>query len=98
MSSRILTYDESEAKILIAISSLLWIVPIIYLVQLLLAYSGIGNVNWSGSDMTKVLIGVLWLVFALRSFRFVESELDKRRAFTIRREELQLKRKLSENK
>lgn len=75
MSYRGLTLDEAEAKLIASFSSLIWIVPAIFLAGMLINYNTGTEIAWSGSELASIFKGLLWLIFGLRLIRFAEKQL-----------------------
>ncbi len=57
---------EAEAKLISSLSTLVWIIPGLFLVQLLLDAWGHNVDFWSGESMALVLINLLWIIVILR--------------------------------
>ncbi|WP_371804309.1 hypothetical protein [Candidatus Lokiarchaeum ossiferum] len=57
---------EAEAKLISSLSTLVWIIPGLFLVQLILTAMGYNVEAWSGESMATVLINLMWIIVILR--------------------------------
>jgi hypothetical protein len=57
---------EAEAKLISSLSTLVWFIPGLFLIQMILVAMGYNVEMWDGASMSKVLINLLWVIVILR--------------------------------
>lgn len=72
---------EAEAKLISSLSTLVWIIPGLFLVQLILTAMGYNVEAWSGESMATVLINLMWIIVILRIiptlYKFFKNKQEK---------------------
>ena len=77
----------AEAKLVGSLAVLVWLLPIIFLAELLLAANGlIAGVSFGG-PVASVLQTLIWVLFLMYAVRMIERQLDAAR--TLKREGMQ---------
>lgn len=72
---------EAEAKVISSLSTLVWLIPGLFFVQLILSAMGFSVEAWSGESMARVLINLLWIIVILRIiptlYKFIKKTQEK---------------------
>lgn len=83
MTYNSLTLEQAHAKLLNSFATLVWIIPIIILVEIGV-YWNTGQTLLFSDELGSVLRTLFWIVVILQIVKLVDSQLDKQRAHQIK--------------
>jgi len=75
-----LTLEDAEAKLLAAISNLVWILPGLIILENIISIGILNNNTWSSSNTLSVLLSVLWVVVIFKIVNVIDRQLNEERA------------------
>lgn len=75
-----LTLEDAEAKLIIAISNLVWILPGLIILENLVSIGILGSNSWSSNNILSILATVLWVVVIFKIVNVVDRQLNAERA------------------
>jgi len=75
-----LTLEDAEAKLIVAISNLVWILPGLIILENLVSIGILGSNSWSSNNILSILATVLWVVVIFKIVNVVDSQLNAERA------------------
>ena len=75
-----LTLEDAEAKLLAAISNLVWILPGLIILENIISIGILNNNTWSSSNTLSVLLSVLWVVVIFKVVNVIDRQLNEERA------------------
>ena len=74
-----LTLEDAEAKLIVAISNLVWILPGLIILENLVSIGILGSNSWSSSNILSILTTVLWVVVIFKIVNVVDRQLNAER-------------------
>lgn len=96
MSQR-LTLQDAEAKLLSSLSTLIWLIPLIFAAQLYLEYTSPDfEITFSGDEIASILKGLFWVIVFFRFIRALEDQFTKQREHELIKMEKEMKKRKSE--
>ena len=75
-----LTLEDAEAKLIVAISNLVWILPGLIILENLVSIGILGSNSWSSNNILSILATVLWVVVIFKIVNVVDRQLNAERA------------------
>ena len=70
-------FEEAEAKVLTAVSYLVWIIPGMYFAILIMQLMGYNFGTIDVTDFTNVLINVIWAIIVLKILDLIGKQMEK---------------------
>ncbi|MHA1932600.1 MAG: hypothetical protein ACW96X_08690 [Promethearchaeota archaeon] len=74
-----LTLEDAEAKLIAAISNLVWILPGLIIFENLVSIGLLKNNSWSSDNTLSILATVLWVVVIFKIVNVVDRQLNAER-------------------
>ena len=74
-----LTLEDAEAKLIVAISNLVWILPGLVILENLISILVLNSNTWSYNNTLSILTTVLWVVVIFKIVNVVDRQLNAER-------------------
>ncbi len=74
-----LTLEDAEAKLIVAISNLVWILPGLVILENLISIGILNSNTWSSNNTLSILATVLWVVVIFKIVNVVDRQLNAER-------------------
>jgi len=74
-----LTLEDAEAKLIVAISNLVWILPGLVILENLISILVLNSSTWSYNNTFSILTTVLWVVVIFKIINMIDRQLNAER-------------------
>jgi hypothetical protein len=76
-----ITLEDAEAKLIAAISNLVWILPGLVLLENLISIGLLNSTTWSSSATLSILTSMLWVIVIFKLLNLVDKHITAEREF-----------------
>ena len=81
MTMEKITLEDAEAKLLVAISNLVWILPGLVILENIISIGILKSTTWSSSNTLSILTSLLWVIVIFKFLNMTDKHLTAEREY-----------------